>query len=112
MNFLNLLGPWTYGVNTSAYDLLMFGLGAAVVVFFLLSYYRYLSHKNEGFWMNEESHPIYTHKDVLLQQKNSEATYFPTKEKVSFTVKLIAIILIILVMVTPFYELLNVEHFV
>lgn len=112
MNFLNLLGPWHRWWSISAYDLFMFGLGTAVVIFFLLSYYQYLSQKNKGFWMNVESHPIYTHKDILLQQKNSEATDFPTKEKVSFTVKLIAIILIILVMVTPFYELLNVEHFV
>ena len=112
MYSLKLIGFDSYEVGLSMDELFNFAIGALVIVFILLLYYQKISKNTSSKNRPEEAKPIYAYKDVLLQQKSAEEHHFPTTTKVSLTLKVIAISLILLIIITPLYKLLNVEHFV
>jgi len=102
---------WLYQ-TLPGYDLFVFAIGSLVTIFLLLWYYQRISKKTTFRNRSEEAKPVYVYKDVLLQQKSTDENPFPTTTKLPLALKIIAISLILLIIITPLYKLLNVEHFV
>ena len=98
---LNLLGN-TF--SNSSYDLVVFGLGAFIIVSILLWYYNRIPINNDS--RSELTIPIYQSRDVLLQSKFNETNFIIADRTNSTWVKAITYILITIVIVTPFSQLL------
>ncbi|OAD45459.1 hypothetical protein [Polaribacter atrinae] len=106
MNSLNLLPffPFFDRVIT-AYDLLIFALGSLVLISCLLFYYQKIPKSNTKKEILDN--PIYPSNDILLQS-NSTNVYFKIAErKTSTFVTILAGILILLVVFTPFQDFLR-----
>ena len=111
MYTFNLFPYNWFNTDLSAYDLFVFATGSIVIVLLLLLYYQRISRKTNSESTLEKPQPIYTYKDVLLQQKSVDDNYFPTSTKQPLALKIIVISLILLIMITPLYKLLNVRYF-
>ena len=90
-------------------DLLSFGLFSIITVSILLWYYHKISKSETN--LDELDNPIYQSKDILLQEKISDGMYYPSQVATSIWVKISVFILVILVAITPLYQLFGIQHF-
>jgi len=108
MTFLNLLPHYPFFDRVlSAYDLLMFSLGAFVIITILLLYYIRIPKSNQP--KSYLQTLIYQSKDILLQSNYTDSNVLFVKEKASAWVKVVSFILVVIVAVTPFFELLKID---
>ncbi|WBX76842.1 hypothetical protein PG911_00870 [Tenacibaculum ovolyticum] len=104
---LNLLGFDPFSNSLSFCDLLCFGLGSFVLVSILSWYYNRIHKSNHS--INDVERSIYQSKDILLQDYKVETEYAPIGQTTSVWVKTIVYILVLLVAITPLFELLGLE---
>ncbi|QNM84868.1 hypothetical protein H9W90_11780 [Polaribacter pectinis] len=107
--FAHNLIPFPFFRQLNAYDLLMFALGSMVIISILNFYYNRIPKSNT--LESELKNPIYDSKDVLLQSNNLNTNFIIEEKSTSIFVKMFVYILIALVVITPLYQLLGVEHF-
>ena len=112
MSFLTFISPYQYNSSLSGEELLLFAFFTLSIVLLLSIYYQKISNKYHKSIVSKESEPIYTYKNVLLQEISSNTKSIPMVAKTSMTLRVIAFVLIILVVTTPLYQLFNVNHFV
>ena len=93
----------------SAYDLLMFTLGSFVLISILFTYYNLIPKSNTS--KDELEMPIYESTDILLQSNSVDVNFVIAEKTTSTFVKVFVCILIVIVALTPLYQLLGVEHF-
>jgi hypothetical protein len=110
MYSLKLIGFDMFDNGPSADELLAFAAGALVIVFLLLLYYQRIAKKTN--LQSPVEKPLYTYKDILLQPKSVEDKNFPVSKELPLALRIIAISLIFLIIITPLYKLFNVQHFV
>lgn len=68
--------------------------------------------KKEKVDHNELEFPIYkSNKDVLLQSNSEEGTYLTVSETNSTIIKLVALVITVIVIVTPLFKLLGISSF-
>lgn len=99
MIVLYLLGPYPFGYDPSAYDLLMFALGSFVIISMLILYYNKIPKSKHAITALEN--PIYQSKDILLQINSNELTDFGVKETTSKWVKTFVYLTILLLVFFP-----------
>lgn len=112
MSFLNLLPITYYRSGMSGEELLTFAMGAVSVVLMLLVYYQKISRKFPRSTVADELTPIYSYKDLLLQEKMTKFESIQLTTKTSMSTRIITFILILFVITTPLYQLFKFEHFV
>ena len=101
-----------WGSTISGYNLLMFAIGAFIIVAVLLKFQESILKRHATTSLKEDSSALYHYKDILLQEKQGEYEYMPLTTKHKRLVQLLALILAIIVIATPLFELLNVEYFI
>ncbi|WP_028889862.1 hypothetical protein [Tenacibaculum ovolyticum] len=92
----------------SGFDLLIFGLGSFVLVSILSLCYSRIP-KN-SYSTNDLERSIYQSKDILLQGYKVQVEYVPTAQTTSVWVKTIVYILVLLVAITPLFELFGMQN--
>ena len=96
---LNLLGPYPFGYDPSAYDSLMFALGSFVIISVLILYYSKIPKSKHSITALEN--PIYQSKDILLQSNSSELNDFGLKETTSKWAKMLVYLTVLLLVLFP-----------
>ena len=97
---------YCYSYKTiSSYDLLMFAIGALVIISILNFYYQRIPKSNNS--INDSQNPIYQTKDILLQSNSAEASFVIAKRSTSILVKVLVFVLIFSFVFTPFQEFLG-----
>ncbi|QMU63438.1 MAG: hypothetical protein GKR88_03555 [Flavobacteriaceae bacterium] len=111
MRFLNLIPISRNYFSLSGYEFVIFSIGSIAIVVLLLLYYRKISEKHTSIVGEKQPEPIYTYKDVLLQERNVAGNNIPLSDTNSIVVKICAIILILLVAIMPLFQLLGINYF-
>ena len=106
---LNIIPYYPYKYGLDYFSLFMISLGSVVLVSILDLYYKRIPKNN--FVNTEIEAPIYTLKDILFQERESQVSDFPIREKTSLFIKIIIFILTILVIITPLFELFGIAYF-
>lgn len=104
---LNLLGFDPFSNSLSFCDLLCFGLGSFVMISILSWYYNRIP--KSSYSTNDLERSIYQSKDILLQEYKVQAEYIPAGKTTSVWVKTIVYILVLLVAITPLFELFGMQ---
>jgi len=104
---LNLFGFDPFSNSLSFFDLLCFGLGSFVLVFILSWCYNRIPKNSHS--INDLERSIYQSKDILLQEYKVQTEYAPTGQTTSIWVKTIVYILVLLVAITPLFELFGIQ---
>ena len=112
MNFLNLLPSSYFSSGLTGTELLLFAIGSLSLLVLLLIYGSFLSRASFDCKATEKSEPIYSYKDLLLQARKTKIECIPTRSEISISGRIIVLVLILLVITTPLYQLFQVEHFV
>ena len=112
MNFLNLLPSSYFSSGLTGTELLLFAVGSLSLLAVLLTYGSFLSRTSFDCKATEKSEPIYSYKDLLLQEKKSKIKCIPTGSEITISGRIVVLVLILLVITTPLYQLFKVEHFV
>lgn len=100
--------PYEFGIDF--FGLVIFSLGAMVVISILLFYYNRIpkSSKKEDNLQN----PIYQYNDVLLQTRVVGSNHLSVEKTTSTWVKMVLYLVIAIVIFTPFYKLIGVNYFI
>lgn len=111
MSFLTLISPNYFQRALTREELMVFALISIVMLVLLSIFYQTIS-KKYAQTINEESIPIYTYRDLLLQENSTSLESIPLTTKTTLTTRVIAFILILFVITTPLYQLFKFDHFV
>tara|TARA_B100001059_G_C17685049_1_gene501844 strand:- start:388 stop:726 length:339 start_codon:yes stop_codon:yes gene_type:complete len=112
MNFLNLLPSSYFSFGLTGTELLLFAIGSLSLLVVLLTYGAFFSKTSFDCKATEKLEPIYSYKDLLLQERKTKIKCIPTGSQISISSRIIVLVLILLVITTPLYQLFKVEHFV
>ncbi|WP_064966260.1 hypothetical protein [Tenacibaculum ovolyticum] len=104
---LNLFDFDPFSNSLSFFDLLCFGLGSFVLVSILSWCYSRIP--KSSYSTNDLERSIYQSKDILLQEYKVQAEYIPAGKTTSVWVKTIVYILVLLVAITPLFELFGMQ---
>ena len=103
---LNCLGPpYPFGYYPNAYNLLMFSLGALVLISFLVFYYNKIPKSNHT--ITALDNPIYQTQDILLQSNSNNANLISTQDTTSTWAKIVVFVLITFVVIIPVDQLFS-----
>lgn len=82
----------------------MFSLGSFVIISFLLFYYNRIPKGNAP--KSELNSLIYQSKDILLQSDSANVSFVLAEKTTSSWIKILAFVLTLYIVFTPFQELL------
>ncbi len=109
----NILG-YSDDFSFTLFDIFIYSSIPFVLIVCLLWYYKKISTGEKSILNDFSEQPFYQSRDILLQEKSfgNTAEFIPVKTSVSVFTKIILVILVLTVLFTPLYELLNTGYFI
>ncbi|MFT6192226.1 MAG: hypothetical protein ACJAV8_001662 [Polaribacter sp.] len=92
------------------HDILIFALGRFIVILLPFLYHSQISESNNS--KSVLDIPMYSSKDILPQSNKAESNFIIVEKTTSTFIKFLVVVIIAIVVFTPLYQSLGVDHFI